>query len=235
MALDRASVAAALAVLVLLLPVKATAQPKIDNKPMFAEAIDPGGTIVVTGSGFATPISGDLYNAAGQKTTLDPPALSDDKTITFRLPRDIQVGRYAMKISVGNVTDIVVPGELRVRQPEIKLDAAHPTTAYRDGTGGFSFALIGQNFPALASDLAVDIEGEGAIVAPTSPGANAKKTPDEEMKSCTSDAAPLPCLWVEDHGHRIQVRGLKPGKFEGPVMVRVRAGGSSQSDVVSNT
>jgi hypothetical protein len=234
----------AVSLLFALMATSASAAVTIDDKPMFPAAVEPGGTISVTGSEFTTPVSGRLYDTSGKETPLDPPEIdADKKVITFRLPRNIAPGRYVMKISVGDLKDLTVPGEVRVQRPAVKIESAHPTTAYRDETGGFSFALIGENFSETASENAVEVEGQGNIVAPLPKppappdgGPVPTRTPAEEESACRALAGRQPCLWVEDQGRRIQVRGYKPGgRFQGPTTVRVRVGNSSQLGVVSNS
>lgn len=227
-----------------LVATSASAAVTIDDKPMFPAAVEPGGTISITGSEFTTPAAGRLYDTSGKETLLDPPQIdAGGKVITFRLPRNIAPGRYIVKMSVGDLKDLMVPGEVRVQRPAVKLESAHPTTAYRDETGGFSFALIGENFSETPSENAVEVEGQGNIVVPL-PGPPAApdgapapvRTPAEEETACRALAGRQPCLWVEDQGRRIQVRGYKPGgRFQGPTTVRVRVGNPSQPGVVSNS
>src|SRR3990170_7670104 len=149
-----------------LVATSASAAVTIDNKPMLPAAVEPGGIISVTGIEFTPPAAGRLYDTSGKETLLDPPEIdADRKVLTFRLPRNIAPGRYIVKISVGDLKDLTVPGEVRVQRPAVKIESAHPTTAYRDETGGFSFALIGENFSETASENAVEVEGQGNIVA----------------------------------------------------------------------
>jgi hypothetical protein len=140
--------------------------------------------------------------------------------------------------------DQLVPGDLRVRRPDVKIDSISPTTAYRDGFGRFSFMLVGHNLGSVTrtdaaaapvSTTIVEIEGEGNIGALPLVASTPRGTPAEEEQQCAdaqptiSRTSPLfkPCFWVDDAGDQLRVRGYRAkGDYQGPMNVRVRVGES---------
>ena len=209
----------------LALPLALDAAIKVDDKPMFPDPIDPSGVLTITGSGFAGPVSGSLFDLSQKETKLDSGIVVSDRTVTFRLPPSIAPGRYVLRVSIGDLQDYYVPGEVRIGRPEPKLESAYPTTAYRDDTGGFTFALNGQNLPKEPADLAVVVDGLGNILAASAAAVGAKACAER------GEGDPLPCVSIDDPGRRIVVRGYSPQAraYQGPINVRVRAG-----DTLSN-
>jgi hypothetical protein len=222
----KSSVTALFLAVLLALPLAlAAAVVKVDDKPMFPDPIDPSGVLTITGSGFTGPLTGSLFDLSQKETKLDSGIVVSDKTVTFRLPPGIAPGRYVLRVSIGDLQDYYVPGEVRIGRPEPKLESAYPTTAYRDDTGGFTFALNGQNLPKDPADVAVVVDGVGNII-PASAAAVAAKPCAERVKG-----DPLPCVTIDDPGRRIVVRGYSPQAraYQGPISVRVRDG-----DTLSN-
>jgi hypothetical protein len=220
------SLFAALFVAVLLAPSLALAAAvKVDDKPMFPDPIDPSGVLTVTGSGFTSPVTGSLFDLSQKETKLDSGIVVSDKTVTFRLPPGIATGRYVLRVSIGDLQDYYVPGEVRIGRPEPKLESVYPTTAYRDDTGGFTFALNGQNLPKEPAEVAVVVDGLGNILPAGAAAVGAKACAEREKGD------PLPCVTIDDPGRRIVVRGYSPQAraYQGPINVRVRAG-----DTLSN-
>ena len=130
-----------------------------------------------------------------------------------------------LRVSIGDLQDYYVPGEVRIGRPEPKLESAYPTTAYRDDTGGFTFALNGQNLPKEPADLAVVVDGLGNILSASAAAVGAKACAER------GKGDPLPCVTIDDPGRRIVVRGYAPQAlaYQGPINVRVRTG-----DTLSN-
>jgi len=221
----KSSVSALVVAVLLGLTPALDAAVKVDDKPMFPDPIDPSGVLTITGSGFAGSASGSLFDLSQKETKLDSGAVVSDNTVTFRLPATIAPGRYVLRVSIGDLQDYYIPGEVRIGRPEPKLESAYPTTAYRDDTGGFTFALNGQNLPKDPADMAVVVDGVGNVLA-ANPGAVGAKACSERGKG-----DPLPCVSIDDPGHRIQIRGYapQPRAYQGAINVRVRAG-----DVLSN-
>jgi hypothetical protein len=174
----KSSFAALFVAVLLALPLALAAAVKVDDKPMFPDPIDASGVLTVTGSGFTGPISGSLFDLSQKETKLDSGTVVSDKTVTFRLPPAIAPGRYVLRVSIGDLQDYWVPGEVRIGRPEPKLESAYPTTAYRDDTGGFTFALNGQNLPKEPADLAVVVDGLGNILAANAAAVGAKPAPN---------------------------------------------------------
>src|SRR5262245_60236088 len=143
----KSSAAALFLAVLLALPLALDAAVKVDDKPMFPDPIDPSGVLTITGSGFAGPVSGSLFDLSQKETKLDSGIVVSDRTVTFRLPPAIAPGRYVLRVSIGELQDYYVPGEVRIGLPEPKPESAYPTTAYRDDTGCFTFAPNGQNLP----------------------------------------------------------------------------------------
>ena len=207
------------------LPLALDAAVKVDDKPMFPDPIPPFRVPTITGSGFAGPVSGSLFDLSQKETKLDSGTVVSDRTVTFRLPPAIAPGRYVLRVSIGDLQDYYVPGEVRIGRPEPKLESAYPTTAYRDDTGGFTFALNGQNLPKEPAELAVVVDGLGNILSASAAAVGAKACAER------GKGDPLPCVSIDDPGRRIVVRGYSPQAraYQGPINVRVRAG-----DTLSN-
>src|SRR5262245_66063866 len=143
----KSSFAALFVAVLLALPPALAAAVKVDDKPMFPDPIDPSGVWTVTGSGITSPVTGSLFDLSQTETKLDSGTVVSDRTVTFRLPPGIAPGRYVLRVSIGDLQDYYVPGEVRIGRPEPKPESAYPTTAYRDDTGCFTFAPNGQNLP----------------------------------------------------------------------------------------
>src|SRR5437867_245510 len=173
----RARLASTLCVLLLVLSSSLTAI-KLSDKPIAPETVDAGGTINVYGSELVAAASADLYDTSGKKVaTLDAPTIDTDKSVwTFRLPRNIEPGRYFLKISAGDLQQALAPGDVRVRRPEARLESVSPTTAYRDALGGFSFLLLCQNFSGKPSEDVVENQGQGGIGASPLPAHDAAQS-----------------------------------------------------------
>jgi hypothetical protein len=221
----KSSFAALFVAVLLALPLALAAAVKVDDKPMFPDPIDPSGMLTVTGSGFTGSVTGSLFDLSQKETKLDSGTVVSDKTVTFRLPPAIAPGRYVLRVSIGDLQDYYVPGEVRIGRPAPALESAYPTTAYRDDTGGFTFALNGQNLPKDAAEVAVVVDGLGTILAASAAAVGAKACAER------GKGDPLPCVTIDDPGHRIVVRGYSPQAraYQGPINVRVRAG-----DTLSN-
>lgn len=221
----KSTFAALFVAVLLVLPLALQAAVKVDDKPMFPDSIDPSGLLTITGSGFTGPVSGSLFDLSQKETKLDSGLVVSDKTVTFRLPPAIAPGRYVLRVSIGDLQDHYVPGEVRIGRPEPRLESAYPTTAYRDDTEGFTFALNGQNLPKEPAEVAVVVDGVGNILAASAAAASAKACAER------GKGDPLPCVLIDDPGRRIVVRGYSPQAraYQGPINVRVRAG-----DVLSN-
>jgi hypothetical protein len=194
----------------------AAAAVKVDDKPMFPDPIDPSGMMTITGNGFTGPVTGSLFDLSQKETKLDSGIVVSDKTVTFRLPPGIAPGRYVLRVSIGDLQDYYVPGEVRIGLPEPKLESAYPPTVYRDDTGGFTFALNGQNLPKDPADVAVVVDGVGNII-PASAAVGARLCA-ERVKG-----DPLPCVMIDDPGRRVVVRGYSPQAraYQGAINVRV--------------
>src|SRR4029450_8157726 len=167
----KSSAAALFLAVLLALPLALDAAVKVDDKPMFPDLIDPSGVLTITDTVFEGPVSGSLFDLSQKETKLDSGIVVSDRTVTFRLPPSIAPGRYVLPVSIGDLQDYYVPGEVHIGRPEPKLESAYPTTAYRDDTGGFTFALNGQNLPKEPPQLAVVVVRLGNICAANSAAA----------------------------------------------------------------
>jgi hypothetical protein len=191
----------------------------VDDNNRFPETVSPGQQITVSGKFDSTDpkdnVTAKLHPLGGEpaRDPKDQNVTSPNK-VTITLPDDLLPGRYYMTISYADLKDKLVPGELRVQAKAVQLDAAHPTTAYRNANGGFDFDVIGQNFNAsVPRDNQIYVSGQGPIIQGWLPG----EQPCKE-----------PCLSVESSG-KLHVIGYKADRYQGPISFKVQVG-SAQSE-----
>ena len=200
--------------------------PSVDSSTHFDDSVTPGRTLSITG-GFdpANPPTVYIYEIGSSTPLLQLPAnTTDGKILTFTLPDKVTPGRYYVTLKSGD-TSLPVPGELRI-QPAVRLDATHPTTAYRDPkTGLFNFDVIGDHFSAdVPSQNQIYISGQGAIIRDW-----------QTTGEACEQAKKFPCLWVEPSStQKLHVVGYSPQPYQGPLKLSVRVGAvqSDEKDLV---
>lgn len=187
----------------------------VDEASQFPPVVNPGQTLSVAGTFDTTkPAPAAKLYAIGSKDAKDA---KDQKVISanqlaITLPDNLPTGRYYVKLTYNGATE-QLPGELRVEANAVKVDAANPTTAYRNANGGFNFDIIGQNFNKdVPENNQVYISGRGPIIEDWSTD---KQHCDESPK--------LPCLWVES-SEKLHVVGYRAERYQGPLTFSVQVG-----------
>ena len=102
-----------------------------------------------------------LLSSGALQSTLSGTVSANE--ISFRLPEKVAPDRYYVTLDYDDLQNKLVPGELRV-EDTVQLDAAHPTTAYRNAKGSYDFAVIGQNFSLDSKYDQIYIAGQGPII-----------------------------------------------------------------------
>jgi hypothetical protein len=137
-----------------------------------------------------------------------------DSSVSVTLPDDLKPGRYFLTLDYDNLTNAVVPGEIRVQANAVQIDATHPTTAYSNSNGGFDFDVIGQNFSEYPEDNQIYISGKGSIVD--------KGNKFSQKVECEKSVK-RPCLWVEST-EKLHVIGYQNERYQGPLLLSVKVG-----------
>jgi hypothetical protein len=149
---------------------------------------------------------------------------TEEDKISFRLPKDIALGRYhvAVQMRAQTLADgtevkaktIRVPGELRVitKEPP-KITTVKPITGYPGEKNRFQFELTGEHFARDADDNAILINGSAI---PRIRGCKVKTVDHTKDESC---------VLVSDDARTLSVYGYKADPYQGPVTVQVRANG----------
>ena len=191
----------------------------IDDTSKFPEKVNAGTSFILTGT--FDPTKKDavlkLYLLGTNKPvrtfagTVNP----DGKSIAIALPDKLDPGRYYLTVDYQGTTE-VVPGELRVVPDAVKLDSAHPTTAYRNAIGSFDFDVVGQNFSSTPEDNNVYIAGQGLII---------KSWGTKEDPDCKEHPA-FPCLWIDPANvdqppDKLHVVGYQAEHYQGPLSFSV--------------
>jgi hypothetical protein len=187
-----------------------------DDTTHFPEVVAPGQSVTLLGK--FEPAKGKTASVkilgVGTKELVQ--TVTGDITenaITVKLPADLKPGRYYLTRTAENGSDVVEPSELRVQGKPVQLDAAHPTTAYRNANGSFDFDVVGQNFSEEPKDNQVYVSGQGPIV-------RSWKGP----RGC-EPANQLPCLSV-DSPEKLHVSGYSSERYQGPLSLSVGVAGS---------
>jgi hypothetical protein len=190
----------------------------VDENNAFPLVVSPGQEVKVKGAfELAKPTAAAKLYPVG---STDPKGIKEakdarvtaDKEVTITLPNDLAPGRYYVKLTYNAATE-QVPGELRVAADAVKLDSAHPTTAYRSARGRFDFDVIGQNFNEdVPEDNKIYVSGQGQII----------KEWAADKQHC-ADSDNLPCLWVES-SEKLHVVGYKNESYQGPLTFSVQVG-----------
>jgi len=197
----------------------------VDDSNRFPDVVSPGQTVTVAGTfdpATQAVVTAKLY-PLGSADPNDARDAKDGKVTaarqaTLTLPDNLAPGRYYVKVTYNGVTE-QAPGELRVEANAVKLDAAHPTTAYKNEKGGFDFDVIGQNFNArFPQDNKIYISGRGQII----------KEWFADKQQCDASTN-LPCLWVES-SETLHVVGYTAEPYQGPLTFSVRVGGSQSAE-----
>jgi hypothetical protein len=180
------------------------------------------------------PISNDgdaqVYISADkvERTRSDAGKPEEDK-ISFRLPKDIALGRYHVAVQMRAQTlpdgtevkakTIRVPGELRVitKEPP-KITAVKPITGYPGEKNRFQFELTGEHFARNADDNAILINGSAI---PRIRDCKAKPVDHSKEGSC---------VLISDDARTLSVYGYKADPYQGPVTVQVRANGMPSAE-----
>lgn len=198
----------------------------VDENYGFPAVVSPGQEVKINGAfELAKPAAAaKLYPVGGT----DPKGIKEakdarvtaDREVTIALPNDLAPGRYYVKLTYNEATE-QVPGELRVAADAMKLDAAHPTTAYRSTKGRFDFDIIGQNFnEAVPKDNKIYVSGQGQIIKEWAAEVGDK----QHCLDCLDDDKKLPCLWVESL-EKLHVVGYKSESYQGPITFSLQVGG----------
>jgi hypothetical protein len=168
---------------------------------------------------------GNLLVIIGDKPGINPEQ-SDEKSLTFRVPRDIAPGRYSVVVesSADPKGRATVPGELRVKPKEApKITAITPITGYpQDGV--FNFRISGENFGQTAADNDLLINNVPLTKAQRDDTACAQLP----QQSTVPQKWDKPCLAVVD-STQLQVFGVKAEPYQGPVKVQVRTYGATST------
>jgi hypothetical protein len=206
-----------LSILAMFLPLPWLHAATLDNTTNFPEAVSPGETITIAGT-FDTA---NKTNAVVKLYHVGTTAIVDtragevgEKSITVKLPgSNLPAGRYYLTVDVENLVNQVVPGELRVHT-DVKLDAAHPTTAYANGAGSFDFDVVGQDFSPEPRDDQIYISGQGGIILD-----------EHRFKDQVACKNPVnwPCLWVGS-SEKLHVVGYQAERYQGPLLLSVGVG-----------
>ena len=193
----------------------------VDPNYRSPDVVSPGQAVTISGtfdpakpniSAKVFPLGSSDANKA--REAKDGKVLSASQ-VSITLPDNLAPGRYYVQLTYDGATE-QVPGELRVETDAVKVDSAHPTTAYKSPSGGFNFDVIGQNFNADALEQnQIYVTGPGAII----------KEWSRDKQHC--DETPnLPCLWVES-SEKLHVIGYKPDPYQGPLSFSVKVGAST--------
>lgn len=199
----------------------------VDSTVRFPETVSPGSTLNIPGKfpGNQTPVV--KIHSVGANLSTDPGTEPDttkkssDSQIDVKLPDKLPPGRYYLTLDFANLKGVVVPSEVRVSGNGVTLDAAHPTTAYPDGTGGFNFEVIGQGFSSTPKDNNVWIKGQGLII----------KSWATNKQGCeTKGADEKPCLWYDSsQPDKLHVVGYAGEAYQGPLSFKVQVGGAQST------
>jgi len=190
----------------------------LDWKSHFPEVVTPGSILTVQGS-FDKSKTTTLTLHSLTNGNPQPPLtgkISDDaSTFSATLPDGTPPGRYYATLdNGGDLKDQQITGELRVQVDAVKLDATHPTTAYRNAeTGLFDFEVVGQNFSPDADNDHIYIAGQGDVI----------KSRAADATKCADPANRKPCLWVEAP-EKLHVVGYEAEPYQGPLRLSVGVG-----------
>jgi hypothetical protein len=207
-----------------LLAVTAAAALHVVSSTPFNEAVTPGSTITLkTDFPAAHPVTVHLWILGGTEVERAGAPVDAKQEISYQLPNNLGPGRYYLTLSFNEpgatgaaapaATTELVPGELRVNPSAVKVDYAHPATAYRDQkTGGYDFDVIGDGFSTDPVNDHVLVEGQGDIIADR--GVSADDCSQNKKK---------PCLWVEN-AQKMHVVSYTGEPYQGQVNVSVRVG-----------
>src|SRR3984893_7542256 len=189
----------------------------LDNTTNFPETVSPGETVTIAGTFDPAKKANAVVKLYHVGTTAIVDTRAGEvsaKSIVVKLPdSNLPAGRYYVTVDEENLVDQVVPGELRV-QVNVKLDAAHPTTAYANGAGSFDFDVVGQNFSPEPQDDQINVAGLGGIIL--------KEHRFKDQDACKNPAN-WPCLWVES-SEKLHVLGYKGERYQGPLLLSVGVG-----------
>ncbi len=148
-----------------------------------------------------------ISDQTGGKGTQVLPGV-DGKNLRFRVPDTTQAGLYVVSVNADTKEPISVSGQLDVLGPVV-LDAVYPLTNYPIGKG-FVFELAGRNFTKLSQ---IEVENQGPV-PPCAPDTTA-----------SSGVLCRKGLQFVDPS-RLKVVGFYPGRYYGPIQIKVRAGSS---------
>jgi hypothetical protein len=196
---------------------------KVDDSVRFSETVSPGQTLSIPGIFSAkdqVPVV--KIHSVGSDVTKEPGTdpdttkiASDGSAIEVRLPDNLAPGRYYLTLDYADLKGEVIPSEVRVANNAVTLDAAHPTTAYRNAKGSFDFEVIGQGFSSNLADDDMYIAGQGPIIQ--------SRADNNDPKCENTTGNQLPCLWYES-SDKLHVVGYSAGPYQGPVSFYVKVG-----------
>jgi hypothetical protein len=196
------------------------AGPYVDPTTKFDDSVTPGQKVTFkTTFPMGYQPTAHLYLVGGNEVVTSSATPDSTGVITFQLPSKLDAGRYYLTLTYKDPPDAAadtverVPGELRVNPGGVRLDYAHPATAYREeGASGFDFDVIGDDFSTNPENDSVIVDGQGDIIA----------THGSSM-DCANPATKKPCLWVEN-AQKMHVVGYRGEPYQGPVSLSVRVG-----------
>ena len=197
----------------------------VDGSNRFPATVSPGQTVTVSGPAFdpsKPAVIAKLYplGSADDKDAKEAKhaEVTAPKQANVTLPDNLPPGRYYLKLTYEGTTE-QAPGELRVQTESVKVDSAHPTTAYKNAKGGFNFEVIGQNFNRDApEDNQIYISGQGPII----------KDWSADKQHC-DESTSLPCLWVES-SEKLHVIGYKADPYQGLLSFSVKVGAAQSAE-----
>jgi hypothetical protein len=204
-------------VLFLRVPLEDLQAATVSNATHFPEVVSPGQTVTVVGRFDSTKQKTAVVKlyVTGSETTLKTLTVDvTDNSIAVKLPEDLKPGRYYLALDYDDLTNKLVPGELRVQANAVQLDTAHPATAYSNPNGGFDFDVIGQNFSENPNDDQIYISGKGGIIP-----SDSRFRQEADCKT----SGKVPCLWVEST-EKLHVLGYQNEHYQGPLLVSVGVG-----------
>jgi hypothetical protein len=221
------------AALILLTSIAATAQAPA---PASAITVSPeltlpvttrGQTVTVYGTFPTAPVKVNLRSGkAGDKgIPLDATVSEDEKSISFKVPSDGPVGEFLVFVEAGS-QEVAVPGELRIEPDEmakVTLDSIAPATDYlTSGSGGYDFAILGQNLAHQASDNTVIAVGYGPLDAGAAAECASREAMEKAQKICLSYDPGM-------EGQKLNVFNYRSRRYEGPASFQIRVGNNTSN------
>lgn len=176
--------------------------------------VTPGKTVELTGKNFPTnkKVQVQICNGRGKdcKEVIVDDDNSNGSTISFKIPDDLQPGRYLLHVQFDGQTKLDVPGELRVLADQVKLVSVYPDPPAPRGDGSFNFEIKGENLGTKDKDTVV-LETDKRVALIDQVCDEEKKIRDHCLK-----------LDTKVPGRKLGVIGFHPnGETELKIIIRV--------------